>query len=167
MLTPTEGVIELNGRKLFDSGSRINLSPEHRGIGYVFQDYMLFPHKNVRDNLKYGQTRTAHQSVDFGRTIEVLELGELLTRYPASLSGGQKQRVAVGRALLRSPKLLLLDEPMSALDSALRENVAQYLARAIADFHIPTLLVSHDRSSIEWLSHAEITMPSRNKQPME
>ncbi len=121
LLMPTAGSISLNGEALFDSKRGVNLAPEKRGVGYVFQDYQLFPHLSVGQNLRYGQLRTRHTGVHFERIISILEVGDLLRRYPYSLSGGQKQRVAVGRALLRNPKLLLLDEPLSALDASLRE----------------------------------------------
>jgi molybdate transport system ATP-binding protein len=158
LLKPQDGTITLHDQVLFDSKMRVNLPPEGRGVGYVFQDYQLFPHVTVGQNLRYGQRRTRQTGVDFDRIVNILELGDLLRRYPYSLSGGQKQRVAVGRALLRSPKLLLLDEPLSALDPSLRASVAEHLVRAIEEFHIPTLLVSHDRESIEWLAHTTVSM---------
>jgi molybdate transport system ATP-binding protein len=158
LLTPAAGSISLNDGALFDSKTGLNLAPEERGVGYVFQDYQLFPHLSVEQNLRYGQLRTPRTGVDFERIISILEVGNLLRRYPSSLSGGQKQRVAVGRALLRNPKLLLLDEPLSALDASLRASVAEHLVRAIKEFHIPTLLVSHDRESIDWLAHATVSM---------
>jgi molybdate transport system ATP-binding protein len=158
LLKPQNGTITLHDQVLFDSKMRVNLPPEGRGVGYVFQDYQLFPHLTVGKNLRYGQRRTRQTGIDFDKIVNILELGDLLRRYPYSLSGGQKQRVAVGRALLRSPKLLLLDEPLSALDPSLRASVAEHLVRAIEEFHIPTLLVSHDRESIEWLAHTTISM---------
>jgi molybdate transport system ATP-binding protein len=158
LLTPQTGKISLGHVTLFDSQARLNVPPEQRGVGYVFQDYQLFPHLTVEQNLRYGQRRTRQAGVDFHKIVNILELADLLRRYPFSLSGGQKQRVAVGRALLRSPKLLLLDEPLSALDPSLRASVAEHLVRAIEEFHIPTLLVSHDRESIDWLAHTTISL---------
>jgi molybdate transport system ATP-binding protein len=158
LLTPHAGAISLHDEILFDSQSRVDLPPEQRGVGYVFQDYQLFPHLTIEQNLRYGQRRTRQPGVDFHKIVNILELADLLHRYPFSLSGGQKQRVAVGRALLRSPKLLLLDEPLSALDPSLRASVADHLVRAIEEFHIPTLLVSHDRESIDWLAHATVSL---------
>ncbi len=160
LLVPRDGVIELGDRVLFDSEKGMNERPEARGIGYVFQDYLLFPHLSVRANLEYG--RPSPQAViGFGHVVEVLGLSELLDRYPAALSGGEKQRVALGRALLRGPRLLLLDEPLSALDPVLRSEVATYLARAIESANIPTLLVSHDQASIDWLAHATVEVGRR------
>ncbi|HZZ30342.1 MAG TPA: ATP-binding cassette domain-containing protein [Pirellulales bacterium] len=167
LLTPQAGRISLPDKILFDSNLPVSLPPEQRGIGYVFQDYQLFPHLNVEQNLRYGQRRAQPAGVDFAKLVRILELDELLRRQPYSLSGGQKQRVAVGRALLRSPKLLLLDEPLSALDPSLRASVAEHLVRAIEEFHIPTLLVSHDRESIDWLAHTTISLGSALPQPTE
>jgi molybdate transport system ATP-binding protein len=161
LLTPTTGVISVADQVLFDSSAKTNLPPEQRGIGYVFQDYQLFPHLNVRANLNYGQTRAARAGIQFDRVVQILELADVLHRSPASLSGGQKQRVALGRALLRGPKLLLLDEPLSALDTNLRASVAADLARALEEFRIPTLLVSHDPESINWLAHQTLQMPTK------
>jgi molybdate transport system ATP-binding protein len=158
LLAPNSGVIALGDRVLFDRNANQNMPPERREIGYVFQDYQLFPHLTVENNLRYGQKRARAASVPYQKTIDILEIGSLLHRFPASLSGGEKQRVAVGRVLLRSPKLLLLDEPLSALDSALRTSLAQHLASAIQEFQIPTLLVSHDQASIDWLAHATVSL---------
>ena len=106
-------------------------------MGYVFQDYQLFPHLNVAGNLRYGQRRADDPRIGFEKIVQTLELADVLHRMPASLSGGQKQRVAVGRALLRCPKLLLLDEPLSALDAALRQSVAKYLRGRSRNFKFP------------------------------
>jgi molybdate transport system ATP-binding protein len=161
LLTPETGVISLGEQTLFDSKARVNLPPEQRGVGYVFQDYQLFPHLSVQENLRYGQKRATQAGIQLDRIVSILELADLLNRYPNSLSGGQKQRVALGRALLRGPKLLLLDEPLTALDVNLRSSIAASVARAIAEFQIPTLLVSHDQESINWLAHSTVTMSGK------
>ncbi len=158
LLTPDDGSIVLHDCELFNLKKQINLPPEQRQIGYVFQDYVLFPHLTIKENLQYGQKRSGQTRIKYKQVVDVLELSEVLDRYPVSLSGGQKQRVAVGRALLRSPQLLLLDEPLSALDSDLRTSVAGYLAQAIDASNIPTLLVSHDAPSIKWLAHETIVI---------
>jgi molybdate transport system ATP-binding protein len=165
LLRPESGEILLSEKTLFSSRAQINLPPEKRGVGYVFQDYQLFPHLTVEKNLRYGQRRADASGVDLKKIVRILELSDLLRRLPVSLSGGQKQRVAVGRALLRNPKLLLLDEPLSALDRSLRASVAEHLVRAIAEFQIPTLLVSHDRESIEWLAHTTISLAASDGTP--
>jgi len=158
LLTPDQGTISLEDQILFDSRSGANVPSHLRQIGYVFQEYRLFPHLTVEDNLRYGQKRSKSNGIEFGKIVEVLELRDLTHRHPSSLSGGQKQRVALGRAILRSPKLLLLDEPLSALDAELRSSVAEHLDRVIREFRIPTLLVSHDRASVESLAESTLRM---------
>jgi molybdate transport system ATP-binding protein len=156
LLRPHAGRIAVAGRQLDCTQSRIHLAPEDRRVGYVFQDYQLFPHLTVAQNLRYGERRARSLHFSFAKTVEILGLGEYLGRHPASLSGGQKQRVAIGRAILRGADLLLLDEPFSALDAALRQDVSDYLARAIEEFHIPTLLVSHNAESVGRLANATV-----------
>jgi molybdate transport system ATP-binding protein len=164
LLRPHSGTIRLRDQILFDASSKTYLPPERRGIGYVFQDYQLFPHLSVAENLRYGQSRQKDACNEhpkaFEKAVQVLELGDLVTRYPATLSGGQKQRVAIGRALLRSPRLLLLDEPLSALHSQLRETVMEHLRRIADEFCVPMLLVSHDRQSVAQLAGTTIAMDS-------
>jgi molybdate transport system ATP-binding protein len=160
LLTPAEGVIALGDRVLFDSQAGVNIRPERRSIGYVFQDYQLFPPLSVLDNLRYGERRNQNGAVDFKKIVATLDLNDMLARTPRSLSGGQKQRVALGRALLRSPRLLLLDEPLNALDVDLRSSIGQYLSRAIQEFQIPTVLVSHDPASIASLADSTVGLPS-------
>ena len=144
VLRPTEGVIRLGERVLFESRTGIDVRMDQRRIGLVFQDYQLFPHLTVDANLRYGNRRNKNAAIDIAHLVDVLELGPLLKRYPQSLSGGQKQRVALGRAIASGPALLLMDEPVSALDAELKSSVLQYLSRAIEEYQIPTLLVTHD-----------------------
>jgi molybdate transport system ATP-binding protein len=117
----------------------------------VFQDYQLFPHLRVDANLRYGMRRTLNPRFDFTHAVEVLELGPLLHRYPATLSGGERQRVALGRAVLRSPELLLLDEPLNSLDSELRDSAMRWLQRLLSEYPLPTLLVTHELESVRGL----------------
>src|SRR5262249_20627233 len=154
LLRPESGRITLRDKRLFSSTDNINLPPEARRVGYVFQDYQLFPHLSVEQNLRYGDRRAKSEHFSFERAVEILDLGELLHRPPSSLSGGQKQRVAIGRAILRGASILLLDEPFSALDAELYRNISEYLAKAIAEFHIPTLLVCHDREMVKGIASA-------------
>lgn len=154
LLRPQQGLVRLESAVLFDSAGRIDLRPEQRRTGYVFQDSLLLPHLNVRRNLEYGlrRRRSAGQAIAWERVVDVLELGPFLDRLPRSLSGGERQRVALGRALLSQPQLLLLDEPWSALDDAAKQRVLDYLERALAEWAIPTLVVSHDRPSVKRLA---------------
>jgi molybdate transport system ATP-binding protein len=158
LLQPESGRIVLQGRTLFGSQQQIDLLPERRGIGYVFQDYQLFPHLTVEQNLRYGERRTEPGKIGFEQVIEVLKLKDVLQRRPVALSGGQKQRVALGRAILRSPQLLLLDEPLSAVDVAHRRSIEEFLSESIAQFNVPMLLVSHDEVSVERLADSVVRM---------
>jgi molybdate transport system ATP-binding protein len=142
---PDRGRIVLDGVVLFDSAAGTDLPPSWRGVGYMFQELLLFPHLSVRRNLLYGWRRrpAGARPVDFDRVVRVLELGELLGRMPHTLSGGQKQRTALGRALLCGPRLLLLDEPLAFVDEALRHRILDYVERVLQEWAIPTLYVTH------------------------
>jgi molybdate transport system ATP-binding protein len=152
ILRPLSGTIRLGDRVVADTASGVFVPPERRRIGVVFQEHRLFPHLTVRHNLRFGLGRYAARSVDFARLVEVLEIGELLDRLPAALSGGQRQRVALGRALLCGPEMLLMDEPLAALDAGLKERILSYLDRALAEWSIPTLFVSHDQADVRRLA---------------
>jgi molybdate transport system ATP-binding protein len=151
---PDSGRIVLGDRVLFDSAAGICLKPEQRRAGCVFQDGLLFPHLSVDRNLRYGLRRRARRDgpITHDRVVDVLELRTLLGRWPRTLSGGEAQRVALGRALLSDPDLLLLDEPWSALDDALKQRILEYLERIAAEFRTPMLLVSHDLPSVQRLA---------------
>jgi molybdate transport system ATP-binding protein len=142
---PVAGRITLGGTVLLDVAAGIALKPQQRAIGYVPQEGALFPHLNVRENLLYGHQPQSppHPGLTFGHVTEVLEIGPLADRRTASLSGGEKQRVALGRALLRAPRLLLLDEPLAGLDLALKERLLPYLRRVRDEFAIPMIYVTH------------------------
>ena len=154
LLRPDSGRMVLNGEALFDAAAGRYLPPHRRHVGLVFQDAQLFPHLSVRDNLLYGYRRLAPQQRRFelGPVAELLEIGELLERRPGQLSGGQKQRVALGRALLYSPQLLLLDEPLSALDERLKRQILPFLRRIRDLAQIPMLYVSHSLDEILYLT---------------
>jgi molybdate transport system ATP-binding protein len=148
------GVIEINGRTWLDSARGLCLPPERRGVGYVPQDALLFPHRNVMENLRSGRRRAergARKSATPERVLEVLELTDLARRDVVSLSGGERQRVALGRALCSGPDLLLLDEPLASLDMSLRRRILPYLFRVREEFAVPTLYVSHDATEIKTL----------------
>jgi len=142
-----KGYIEFNGEVWLDTGRNLTRSPQDRRVGLVFQDYALFPNMTVRENLRYPLERG--QPADIVRElIEIMEIQELVGRYPAMLSGGQQQRVALARALVRKPDLLLLDEPLSALDIELRTKLQDYVLRVHERFGLTTMLVSHSREEI-------------------
>jgi molybdate transport system ATP-binding protein len=158
LLTPAAGRIVLSGRVLVDVSAGVNLPPEQRGIGFVFQHHLLLPHLSVEANLRYGQRRRPVLPIDFDDLVQTLELRPLLKRDPMSLSGGERQRVALGRAILRGPRLLLLDEPVSSLDPRLRQTALEYVRRAVEHWNIPTLLVSHDATDMQSLTSRVVTM---------
>ena len=141
--TPSSGTIALNGRKLFDAPARTDLPPHQRHVGYVPQDVALFPHMNVRRNVLYGRRRGQKLSLD--SVASMLEIVPLLERQVVRLSGGEKQRVALARALMSAPDLLLLDEPLAAVDFDLRSRILPYLERVRDELGVPIIYVTHDR----------------------
>ncbi|ENU27627.1 ATP-binding cassette domain-containing protein [Acinetobacter modestus] len=155
LVTPQAGWIKIKNQTWFDQAQKINLSTQQRRIGLVFQDAQLFPHKNVKQNLLFGFKHIQPQQRQFelDYIIELLKLEHLIERMPIKLSGGEKQRVALGRALLYSPQLLLLDEPLSALDAAHKAEIIPFFQRVKQELGIPMLYVSHDKSEIEQLTH--------------
>jgi molybdate transport system ATP-binding protein len=145
LLDADAGRVALDDEVLLDTQRRIDVPPERRRIGYVFQDARLFPHMSVAANLKYGEKRAAaHRFVDLDTVAGLLDLGPLMKRRTQQLSGGEKQRVAIGRALLSQPSLLLLDEPLASLDTARREEVLPYLEILRDQLAVPMVYVSHN-----------------------
>ena len=157
---PDNGRVVLDDRVLFDSSARIDLPPERRRIGYVFQEGRLFPHMDVRRNLLYGRRRTPtdDRAIGLDEVVSLLGIGRLLSRRPASLSGGEKQRVAIGRALLANPLLLLLDEPLAALDGERKAEILPYIERLRDELNLPIVYVSHDPSEILRLADQVLLM---------
>ena len=133
------GLVEYAGSVTLDGRSLDGLEPEHRRVGYVFQDYLLFPHLTVLDNVAFGATRET--ALDWLRRFDLLDLARVR---PPQLSGGQAQRVALARALATSPDLLLLDEPLAALDVSIRDSIRDELAGHLRSLQIPTIVVTHD-----------------------
>ncbi|EXE85568.1 MULTISPECIES: ATP-binding cassette domain-containing protein [Acinetobacter] len=152
--TPRSGLIKIQDQTWFDSNQKINVSTQKRHVGLVFQDAQLFPHKTVKQNLLFSFKHLSQQERHFEADyiIELLKLGHLLQRMPIKLSGGEKQRVALGRALLYSPKLLLLDEPLSALDANHKAEIIPFFQKVKEELKIPMIYVSHDIQEIKQLT---------------
>ena len=154
--TPRRGTIAVDGRVLYSSDGRVNLPAHQRHVGYVPQDVALFPHMNVRRNLLYGSH--AGESPGLDRVLAILEIEPLIDRRVTDLSGGERQRVALGRALMSGPSLLLLDEPLAAVDVPLRRRILPYLRRVRDELRVPILYVSHDRDEVEELADAVVRL---------
>ncbi|MBC2772979.1 molybdenum ABC transporter ATP-binding protein [Rhizobium sp. AQ_MP] len=157
LIRPEEGRIAFNGETWSDASTF--LPPHRRRIGYVFQEGRLFPHLTVLQNLRYGERLLprAERREDLTRISSLLGITDLLARRPSHLSGGEKQRVALGRALMASPKLLLMDEPLSALDAALKAQILPYIERIRDEFGVPILYVSHSVEEVARLANAVVT----------
>ena len=179
--TPEKGYINLGGDILFDSSKSIAVPPQRRGIGYVFQDYALFPHLTVEGNLffaahhrpcgvlkrfspallSYFHQKT-HARLQLEEMLDRFEIGHLSHCYPSELSGGQKQRVAIARALMASPRLLLLDEPFSALDPLLRIRMRKKIAELLKSCSVPLIMITHDPEDVEIFAN-ELAVYSKGK----
>lgn len=166
LLRPTEGRVVADGVVLLDTAAAVFVPPHRRRVGYVFQDARLFPHLTVRQNLAYGRWFAGRGAgagsgagvADVGRVVELLGLGPLLGRRPGTLSGGERQRVALGRAILTSPRLLLMDEPLAALDEQRKAEILPYLERLRDDLRLPILYVSHSVAEVARLASTVVLM---------
>lgn len=147
LLKPEKGEIIVQGNTWLNTSKKINLKPQKRKVGYVFQDYSLFPNMTVKQNLEFALTKNQDKKI-ISELIEIVELGNLRNRKPETLSGGQKQRVALARALVQKPTILMLDEPLSALDSEIRYKLQQHILQVHNEFKLTTILISHDISEI-------------------
>ena len=162
ILRPDAGRIAVGGRTLFDAGTGIDLLPEARACGYVFQDDRLFPHLDVRANLLYGRRMARPDAgwAEYDEVVDLLGIGHLASRRPSTLSGGEARRVAIGRALLAGPEFLLLDEPLTSLDAARRDELLRTLERVRDQFARPILYVSHQEEEVRRIAGRVVTMDS-------
>ena len=157
LLKTESGFITVNGEIWLDTSKKINFSPQQRKVGFVFQDYALFPNMTVKENLEFALLKNESKSI-IHELIEIVELGELQHRKPLTLSGGQKQRVALARALVQKPAILLLDEPLSALDAEIRFKLQQHILNLHNEFKLTTILISHDVSEVLRMSDTVIEL---------
>ncbi len=160
LIRPDDGRIVVNGRTVFDRAAGIDIAISDRRVGYVFQDARLFPHMDVEGNLLFGWRRAQNRANagEIASIVEMLGIGHLRNRSPRGLSGGEKQRVAIGRALLSSPEILLLDEPMASLDAGRREEILPYLERLRDARQIPVLYVSHALDEVARLADEVVVL---------
>jgi molybdate transport system ATP-binding protein len=160
LLRPDAGFVAVDGATLLDSAAGVWVPPHRRRVGYIFQEGRLFPHLTVRRNLLYGRwfAPKGAPREDFGRVVEMLGIGPLLDRRPGALSGGEKQRVAIGRALLASPRLILADEPLAALDEARKAEILPYFERLRDEIAVPILYVSHSAAEVARLATTVVAL---------
>jgi molybdate transport system ATP-binding protein len=160
LIRPDEGRIAVGGRVLFDGAEGIDLKPEQRRAGYVFQSGRLFPHKDVAANLAYGEKLAPPEErwITRDEVLAFLGIGHLLQRAPATLSGGEVRRVAIGRALLAAPKFLLLDEPLTSLDAERAGEILRVVERIRDELKLPMLYVSHEMREVERLTGSIIRL---------
>lgn len=160
LLEPDSGFIRLNNTTLFDREQKINLPPDKRRVGVVFQYARLFPHMSVKKNLFYGMNRLPKEKRDINpdQLIKILQIDKLLTRSVTKLSGGERQRVALGRTILSCPRLILLDEPLSGLDGTLKYQIIPHLQQVFAEFSIPMLFISHSLQELRMMTEKVLVM---------
>ena len=147
LLQPDKGLITVNNKTWFDSSNKINVKPQQRKMGFVFQHYSLFPNMTIKENLLFALNKGQDKQI-ITELISIIELGDLQHRKPGKLSGGQMQRVALARALVRKPEILVLDEPLSALDTNMRTRLQDYILKLHQQFNLTTILVSHDPGEV-------------------
>ena len=162
---PDKGYIKLGGRVLYSSNEKINIQPFNRKIGYIFQDYALFPHLNVFENIIYGQKKEINNIEKINNLLDKFHIDDIKDRYPATLSGGEKQRVALARALMIEPKLLLLDEPLSSVDNNLKDKLMREIKMMQKEWQIPFIYVTHDDREARFLGNKFLSF--KNEQEVD
>lgn len=157
LLKPDSGRITVGESVWFDNEKKIHIRPQLRSIGMVFQDYSLFPNMTVKENLEFALEKGQAKAI-VADLLELTELGQLAGKRPLQLSGGQKQRVALARALVRKPQLLLLDEPLSALDAEMQDKLQDYILQVHREFGLTTILISHDLIEVVKMSQRVLVL---------
>lgn len=158
ILTPDEGSVSLNGQTFFDSSKKINLPIQARNVGFVFQDYALFPHLTARQNIAYGIKNKIEKNKTAREMLALFHIEHIADRVPAEMSGGEQQRVALARALASNPKIVLLDEPLSAVDVETRTKLLDEIEEAQKRAKIPFIYVTHNENEAERLEENRITI---------
>ena len=161
LLAPDAGVLLINNKAWFNGTKKLSLTPQQRNVGMVFQAYTLFPNMTIRENLTYALKKGQDQSI-IDELIQVIDLEALQHRKPDTLSGGQQQRVALARALVQQPSILLLDEPLAALDKKMRATLQDYLLKVHRKYELTTILVSHDITEVTKLSDRVLILDQGN-----
>lgn len=153
LIPPDKGKIKFENSVYTDTEKGINMSPDKRGIGYVFQEHRLFPHLKVKENLSFGMSYGGRKSkAEFSKIVDLLGIGHILERYPETLSGGEAQRVAIGRALFACTSFLIMDEPLSSLDSKLKDELIPYIALIPKNFSFPMIYITHSTDEVKKLA---------------
>ncbi|MCL6273156.1 ATP-binding cassette domain-containing protein [Muricauda sp. 2012CJ35-5] len=152
LMKANSGRIVVDGSIWLDTSNKIDMKPQERQVGFVFQDYALFPHLTALQNLEFASTDSTNKS-QIAELVEIMELEKIQNRKPATLSGGQRQRLALARSIVQRPKILLLDEPLAALDITMRLKIQTYLKKVHERYNLTTILVSHDIGEIHKLSN--------------
>ena len=163
LLSPERGLISIGNDPIFDSERKLDVAPQQRRIGYVFQDLALFPHMTVAENVAFGIRENGNRRAEVVRDVlERFSIAHVAAHRPAEISGGERQRVALARALVTQPRLLLLDEPFSALDDPLKVEIIADLKQWLEEHRIPVLFVTHDRSEAGALGERMLFMNEGN-----